>query len=220
LDEEGRPTQDLGAFRRTLALIRERCDIIIEGSTGGVTDFGAADRSVALQADIELASLNPGSVNFDQEVYVNSPQDIEYWVGEMRRRGIKPTIAIFDVAMIETAQRYVRQGLIAGPPFFNFAMGIAGTIPATARNLMFMVESLPPGSLWEAMGHGEHNLEAVLWAIGLGGHARAGYEDSIWYRPGEQAASNAALIERIARIAREAERAIASPGEARSILGL
>ena len=85
-DEHGQPTMDLSAFQRTLRLIRERCDIIIEGSTGGINSLSAADRSVSLQTPIELASLNPGSVNYDQGVYVNSPEDIRYWAGEMHRR--------------------------------------------------------------------------------------------------------------------------------------
>ena len=220
LDEEGHPTRDLASFRRTIARIRERSDIIIEGSTGGLTGFSAADRCVALQADVELASLNPGSVNFGQGVYINSPQDIEYWVGEMQRRSIKPSIAIFDVGMIENALRYVRRAMIAQPPFFNFVVGLAGAIPATARNLIFMMESLPPGALWQVTGHGGHDLQAALWAIAFNGHARAGYEDSIFYRPGERATSNAVLIDRIVRIAREAGRSVASPDKARAALGL
>jgi uncharacterized protein (DUF849 family) len=144
LDGQGRPTQDLAAFRRTIALIRERCDIIIEGSTGSLTGFSAADRCVALRAGIEMASLNPGSVNYDQGVYIGSPQDIDYMVREMHRRGIKPGIAIFEAGMIENAMCYIRQGLIAEPLVFNFVPGQAGAMPATARNLMLVVESLPP----------------------------------------------------------------------------
>jgi 3-keto-5-aminohexanoate cleavage enzyme len=159
-------------------------------------------------------------VNFGDQVYVNSPQDIEYWVEQMQRRQIKPTIAIFDVAMIENAMHYVRRGAIAEPPFFNLVLGQPGAIAATPRNLMFLIDSLPQGAPWQAMGHGEHNLAVTLWAIAFGGHARAGYEDSILIREGERATSNAALIDRVVRIAREAERGIASPREARLMLGL
>jgi 3-keto-5-aminohexanoate cleavage enzyme len=219
-DEEGAATQDLSAFHRTLALIRERCDIIIEGSTGGLTGFSAADRSVALQTDIELASLNPGSVNYDQGVYINSPQDIDYWVHEMQRKGIKPDVAIFEAGMIENTLHYVRAGLIAEPLLFNFVLGQKGALPATARHLMFLIETVPEDALWVVTGHGGHDLQGALWAIALGGHPRAGYEDNIFYRPGERASSNAQLIERIVRIGREAGREIASPAEARQILNL
>jgi 3-keto-5-aminohexanoate cleavage enzyme len=85
---------------------------------------------------------------------------------------------------------------------------------------MFLIESLPPGALWEITGHSGHDLEAALWSVAFGGHARAGFEDNIFYRPGERATSNAQLVERIVRIAREAEREIASPAEASVMLGL
>ena len=114
----------------------------------------------------------------------------------------------------------MRQGLIAEPLAFNLVLGQVGAIPSTATNLMFLVDSLPPGSIWEATGHSGHDLQAAVWAIGMGGHARAGYEDNVFYRPGERAKSNAALIDRIVRIAREAEREIASPSDVRKALGL
>ena len=98
-DEKGQPTTNLNAFVRTLQLIRERCDIVIEGSTGGVNDLPASARSVSLQTDIELASLNPGSVNYDKGVYVNSPNDIAYWAKTMHDRHIKPDMAIFEAGI-------------------------------------------------------------------------------------------------------------------------
>ena len=112
LDERGQPTTDLAAFKRMVRMIRERCDIVIEGSTGGVNELSPAERSVSLQTDIELASLNPGSINYDQGVYVNSPSDIAYWAQEMHRRRIKPDISIFDVAMIATAPQARKKTLV------------------------------------------------------------------------------------------------------------
>lgn len=220
LDEDGRPTVELAAFCRTVTLIRERCDIIVEGSTGGLGTLSAAERCVALQADIEMASLNPGSVNYGRHVYINSPDDIDYWVQEMRCRGIKPGISIFDASWVENALSYARDGLLDSPLVFNLVLGQRGAMPATVRNLLYLVESLPPGSIWEVTGHEGHDLQAAVWAIALGGHARAGFEDGIDYRRGERAPSNAALIERLVRIARETGREIASPTEARALLGL
>lgn len=220
LDDNGMPTTDVSVFKRTLAMIRERCDVLVEGSTGGVTGFDAAERSVALQADIELASLNTGSVNFESDVYVNTPDDIRYWVAEMARRRIKPAITVFEVGMIEAAMAYVRQGLIREPLYFNLVLGEPGAIPATPRNLLFLAETLPPGALWTCTGHGGHDLSVGVWALAVGGHVRVGFEDNIAYRPGEIAASNAALVERIVRIAREIGRPVASPARARELLGL
>jgi len=220
IDEMGKATQDLTAFNKTVALIRERCDIIIEGSTGGAVPMNAADRSVALQADIEMASLNPGSVNFADVAYVNSPQDIDYWVKEMHRRKIRPAIAIFDSSWIANTLPYIEQGLIPQPAFYNMVLGQIGAVPATPRHALFLVESLPPGSLWEFTGHGGHDLEVSMWAIALGGHGRAGFEDNVFYTPGVRAGSNAQMVERLVRIARESGRDIASPAQVRTMLSL
>lgn len=219
-DEHGQPTQDLSAFRRTLALIRERCDIVIEGSTGGVNTLTSAERCVSLQADIEMASLNPGSVNYDRGVYVNSPSDVAFWAQEMHRRQIKADAAIFEVGMIANTLALAERGWIAPPLLFSFVLGQPGAMPATPRNLLFLSESIPAGSHWGAAGHEGADLRMSTLAVAMGGHARAGFEDSPYYRPGELATSNARLIERLARLARELGREIATPNEARQMLGL
>jgi len=220
LDENGLPSQLVDAFHRTVELIRARCDILIEGSTGGLTGFTAQERSVALQAEIDLASLNPGSVNSAEGAYINTPQDIAYWVTEMHRQGIKPDIAIFEAGMIKNAMEYVCRGEIGTPPLFNLVLGQPGAMPATARNLLFLVGCLPREAVWGTTGHSGHDLDAALWSLAFGGHVRAGFEDNVWYRAGERAPCNAALVERLARIAREIGRDVATPAEAREILAL
>lgn len=219
-DEHGQPTMDLSAFQRTLQLIRDQCDIIIEGSTGGVNELSPAERSVALRADIEMASLNPGSVNYDQGVYVNSPADIHYWAQEMKKRGIKPDMAIFDVAMIANTLELADKGWIEPPFLYSFVLGQRGALPATPRNMLFLSETIPPDSLWCVAGHGGRDLQTSVLAMNMGGHVRAGFEDNPYYRSGELATSNAQLIERLVRIARELGREIATPTEARALLGL
>lgn len=219
-DERGQPTTDLSAFRRTLRLIREGCDIIIEGSTGGLTALTPAERCVALQAEVEMASLNPGSVNYDAGVYVNAPDDVGFWAREMSARGIKPDFAIFEAGMIATSVGLAEQGLFASPLCFGLVLGQQGAMPASPRNLVFLVDSLPAGAVWTACGHGGHDLRMAALAIAAGGHARAGFEDNPYYRPGELATSNAQLVERLARMAREVGRPVASPTDARKILGL
>lgn len=219
-DEAGNPATDLSAFKRTIQLIRERCDIIIEGSTGGVSTLTLAERSVALQADIELASLNPGSVNYDKGVYINPPDDIDYWVREMHARGIKPDTAIFEAGMVENTKAYIAQGLIEPPYLFGFVLGQQGAMPADAKHMLFLSELLPANSFWTAIGHGGADLEMAVVSMALGGHVRAGFEDNPFYRPGECATSNAQLIERLVRIAREIGRELVSPAEARQMFGL
>lgn len=219
-DEQGQPTMELPAFERTLRLIRAGCDIIIEGSTGGINTLSAAQRCVSLQADVEMASLNPGSVNYDQGVYVNSPQDIQYWASEMHRRQIKPDIAIFETGMITNSLALAQAGLIAPPYLFGFVLGQKGAMAATPKNLLFLSESLPVGANWGVIGHSGNDLWTSTMAMTMGGHARAGFEDNPFYRPGEPAQSNAQLIERLVRIARELGREPAEPAEARRMLGL
>jgi 3-keto-5-aminohexanoate cleavage enzyme len=219
-DEVGQPAMDTAAFERTIDLIRERCDIIIEGSTGGMNELSPAERSISLQTDIEMASLNPGSVNYDQGVYINSPDAIAYWATEMHRRHIKPDIAVFEVGMIATSLRLADEGWIEPPFLFAFVMGQVGAMPASPKNLMFLSETVPSGSAWLVAGHGGCDLHMSSLAMLLGGHARAGFEDNAYYRPGELATSNAQLIERLVRIAREIGREVASPSEARDMLGL
>ena len=219
-DAEGQPTQSLDAFERTIALIKDRCDIIVEGSTGGFNDLTPAARSVALHADIEMASFNPGSVNYDAGVYINPPDAIAYWAEEMHRRGIKPDVAIFEAGMIANATRFIAEGCFAPPTLFSFVLGQTGALEATPRNLCFLAESLPDGALWAAVGHSGHDLQVAAMAMSMGGHVRAGFEDNPFYRPGEPATDNAQLVARLARIAGELGRAIASPTLAREMLGL
>jgi 3-keto-5-aminohexanoate cleavage enzyme len=230
-DEQGQPTIDLAAFERTLCLIREQCDIIIEGSTGGVSFSDAerpkdanalspAERSVSLQADIEMASLNPGSVNYDRGVYINSPSDIAFWAQEMHRRRIKPDIAVFETGMIANAMGLAEEGWLEPPFVFGFVLGQVGAMPASPKNLQFLSESIPPDSLWAVVGHGGHDLKMSFLAMLMGGHARAGLEDNPYFRSGQVATSNAQLIERVVRIGREIGREPATPAEAREALGL
>jgi 3-keto-5-aminohexanoate cleavage enzyme len=211
---------ELDAFNQTLELIRARCDIIIEGSTGGMNTLTVDERCVSLDADIELASLNPGSVNYAEGVYINSPQDVNYWTEKMYKRSVKPDMAIFETGMIATCERLAAHGLIASPMLFTFVMGLVGAIPAGPKNLLFLSETVPPGSLWAIAGYNGADLPMSALAMNMGGHVRAGFEDNAFYRPGERATSNAQLIERLVRMAREIGREPATPDEAREMLAV
>lgn len=220
-DEHGQPTMELPAFERTLRLIREGCDIVIEGSTGGFNDLTPAERSVSLQAPgVEMASLNPGSVNYDAGVYINSPSDIDYWMQAMHQRMIKPDSAIFEVGMIQNVLDRAEKGWIEPPFLFTFALGLQGAMPASPKNLLFLSETAPKGSLWTVAGYRGSDLTLSTLAIAMGGHVRAGFEDNPYYRPGQLATCNAQLIERLVRIAREIGREPATPAEARKMLGI
>lgn len=219
-DEMGQPTQDTDAFECTLRLIRDQCDIVIEGSTGGFNDLTPEERSVSLRADVEMASLNPGSVNYDAGVYINAPDAVRYWAEEMHRRRIKPDVAIFEAGMISNTVHLIEQSLLAPPYLFSFVLGQRGAMAATARNLCFLSQSLPAGSHWAAVGHSGNDLRIAAMSMSMGGHVRAGFEDNAFYRPGEPATGNAQLVARLVRIAGELGREVATPAMAREMLGL
>jgi 3-keto-5-aminohexanoate cleavage enzyme len=219
-DKNGLPSTDISCFENTVTMIRSKCDIIIEGSTGGFNELTPSERSTSLNAKIEMASLNPGSVNYDNGVYINSPSDILYWVKEMHRKNIKPDIAIFDSGMINNSMLLADEAFIKKPYLFTFVLGQKGAIPASAKNLQFLTESVPDDSLCFVARHSASDISLTVMNMANGGHARAGFEDSPFYKPGELAKSNAQLIDRLVRIGKELGREPASSNEARRILGI
>ena len=219
-DEQGQPTTNIRCFEETVQLISTQCDIIIEGSTGGFNDLSPAERSTSLNAQIEMASLNTGSVNYDDGVYINPPADIRYWAETMHTKHIKPDIAIFDSGMIHNSRLLAEEGLIEPPYLFTFVLGQTGAIPASPKNLLFLTESTPANSLCFVARHSSPAIDLTVMNMSMGGHARAGFEDSPYYQPGQKAASNAQLIERLVRIGRELGREPATADEARAMLGL
>ena len=134
--------------------------------------------------------------------------------------GVKPEIEVFDKGMIDMAIRLQKKGFIKTPMHFNFVMGVNGGITATPRDLVFMEGSIPAGSTFTVSGIGRSEFQMAAMAIIMGGHVRVGFEDNVYIEKGIPAKSNAELVERVVRIAKELGRAIATPKEAREILGL
>lgn len=220
-DENGNPTQDKAVFAEAMRLIREKCpDVIIQPSTGGAVGMSWEERAQPLELCPEMATLTAGTVNFGGDVFYNPPAYIERFAVRMKELGIKPEIEVFEVGMINNALQLVKRGLLQQPLHFDFVMGVPGAIPGTIKNLLHLVESIPAGSTWTVAGIGRHELPLAAAAIVLGGHVRVGFEDNIYYRKGQLAQSNAELVARVVRLARELERPVATPDEAREILGL
>jgi 3-keto-5-aminohexanoate cleavage enzyme len=213
---------DLARFLRVKELIRARgCDILVNFSTsGGAGLVSEGERFNSLAAGPELASLDAGSMNFNKRVFLNPPDFLEELARRMLTAGIKPEIEVFDSGMIGNALPLIEMGLIKPPLWWQCVLGVKGGAPATARSLFHLVDSLPEGSLWSVCALGRHQLSMNVLAIAMGGHARTGMEDNLYYRRGELAQSNAQLVARLARIARECGREPATPSEARQILGL
>jgi 3-keto-5-aminohexanoate cleavage enzyme len=137
----------------------------------------------------------------------------------MRLHGIMPEIEAFDVAMIDQASYLVKAGVLVPPLHFNLVMSVPGSIKGTPRHLMHMVESLPAGCTWTVSGIGSSQVPMLAMAMVLGGHVRTGLEDVLEYEPGVPA-TNRMLLERVVRMADVFGREIATPPEARRILGL
>ena len=138
----------------------------------------------------------------------------------MNELKVKPELECFEKGMVDTALRMSKKGLIKTPMHFDFVLGVAGAMGGELRDLLYMVESIPTDSTWTVAGVGRYQLPLNIAAIILGGHARTGFEDNIYYSKGVLAKSNAQLVERIARISKEFGREVATPDEARVILGL
>ncbi len=220
-DEGGKPTSQRSCFEDLVEKVRDKnIDMIIQLSTGARGGGQGADwRGQMLDLDIDMASLATGSSNFPTSVNSNSPELIEGLASKMFENGVKPEIEVFDVAMIENAERLARRGMIKAPMHFNLVMNVPGSIPGTPKNLMFMIDSLPAGSTFSVSGIGWSQVPMITMAILLGGHVRTGLEDILKYDK-DTDASNLMLVERVVNIAKMLGREIATPVEAREILGL
>ncbi|GMA50887.1 3-keto-5-aminohexanoate cleavage enzyme [Alicyclobacillus contaminans] len=217
---DGRPTQDAERFAAAMAEIRKRCDIIIQVSTGGAVGMTVEERLQPIALRPEMATLTCGSVNFGNDVFLNTPTELERFARLFQQYGVRPEFEIFDVGMVENAMALARKGLVEPPYHFDFVLGVPGALPASPRNLMHLIDQLPAGTTWSVAGIGRHQLPLAALAVVLGGHVRVGFEDNIYYRKGELAESNAQLVARVARIAKELDRPLATPDEARKMLGI
>lgn len=217
-DADGSPTQDPTVYKEIMRRISERCDVIMQISTGGAVGMSASERAQPLSLKPEMATLTTGSLNFGRDLFLNPPSLIEAFAEEMTALQVMPEFEIFDVGMIENALRLVRKGLVKSHLHFDFVMGVPGGIPATADHLLHLIRQLPKDATWSVAGIGRFQLPMAVLGIVLGGHVRVGLEDNIYYRKGELAISNAQLVERVVRIAKEMGRQIATPAKAREIL--
>lgn len=218
--DDGQPTQDKERFRETIEAISRKTDIIVQVSTGGSVWMTPEERAQPVDLAPEMATLTCGTVNFGREVFWNSPDLLEQFAMKFKTNHVRPEFEIFDVGMVANAMQLAKKGLVEPPFHFDFVLGVPGALPATAKNLLHLIESIPADATWSVAGVGRHQLPMAALAVTLGGHVRVGFEDNIYYRKGELAESNAQLVARVARLAAELDRPIATPEEARTMLGI
>lgn len=221
-DAKGAGTMDKERFRETVALIRDRCDIVVNLTTSG--DLNATDESRMahlIELKPELASYDAGSMNWmHSSLFINHPAFLEKLGRVMIENGVKPEIEVFDAGMIYNALYYMKKGVIEAPPHFQFVLGAAGGTAATVENLVYLKSLLPPGATWSALGIGAGHLPILFATIALGGHVRVGMEDNVLYAKNRLAQSNAEFVARAARLIKEANNEIATPDEARALLNI
>jgi 3-keto-5-aminohexanoate cleavage enzyme len=222
-NDDGTTSSDPERFGRFLEGIRRHCPgIIVQFSTGGRSGRGK-ERGGMLHHRPEMASLTTGSVNFATMIYENHPELIAELASAMLERKIKPEIEIFDLAMLYNAAELVKRGLLSTPVHVQFVLGIPGALPADREVLEFelaQLERLLPGATWTGAGIGRHQLTVNEWSLELGGHCRTGLEDNLKFDKSRLALSNAELVKRVAGIVGEYGRCVATPVQAREILGL
>ena len=221
-DEHGEPTYKKEVFEDIFTKIKRKCpDIIICATTSGRVHPQVEHRAEVLDLHPEIASLTLGSLNFPQHPSVNPMETIKKLATLMKERNILPELEIFEPGFINTAKYLARKGYIRKPLHFCFLLGSLGSVPANISDLSYLVQSLPSESNWSATGIGRFQTQINTAAILMGGHVRIGIEDSIYYNyPNEELATNTKLVERIVRLAKELNREIATPSEAREILGI
>lgn len=227
-------------YRAVNRMIRARCpDVIINNTTGGSYGMTDSQRLACLDAAPEVASLNLGPEMYKFKakarpeplthprpaldldgLHPATYAQINHYAREMKRRRIKPEMELYHPGMYWVIQDLEREKLIEPPYLVQFVLGtVTGSFP-TPWTVMSLLQELPPNSIFEVIGTGAYQLPLNTLAILLGGHVRVGMEDNVYYKKGQLLASNAQAVERIVRIARELNREIATPAQAREILGL
>jgi uncharacterized protein (DUF849 family) len=226
-NDEGRAAMEFRKFEETVRLIREKkdCDIILNLTTSGGVNLKEEDRMRPFYELVpEMASYDCGSMNWQHNaVFENHPKFLEKLGAMMQEKGVKPEVEAFDPGMIYNAAYYLKQGVLKAPLHMQFCMGVAGGIAATTKNLVFMketMESVCPGSTWSAFGVGKGAMEIMYAAVAMGGHIRVGMEDNVLYKKGVLAESNMQFVARARRVIEEFTLEVATPAEAREILGL
>ncbi|MCR4725438.1 MAG: 3-keto-5-aminohexanoate cleavage protein [Clostridia bacterium] len=220
--DDGTPTQDKGRFQECVDAIRKVCpDVIIQPSTGGAVGMTDLERlqSTEITPTPEMATLDCGTCNFGgDEIFINTDNTINNFGDIMKERGIKPECEVFDKGMIDLALKAAKKGHIDYPIHFDFVLGVQMT--ATVRDLVIMATSIPEGSTWTATGIGRNAWNIAAATIAMGGHVRVGFEDNVYMDKGVLAKSNGEMVERVVQLAKLMNRPVATPAEAREILGL
>lgn len=219
-DADEKPTGNLDIAQRTMDLIRERCDILIQLSTGVGLGVPFAERAALVELRPEMATLNTCSMTFGNAEFSNPPADVRRLAARMQELGVKPELEVYDTGHLDMALRLRDEGLLDGPLQFSIVMGVPGGMAPTPENLQLMAGRMPEDAIWQVIAIGKANLELTAIGLALGANARAGLEDCLYLRKGELSEGNVPLVKRAVDLARALDRPIATPQQTRGLLTL
>lgn len=220
--DDGTPTQSKTRYEKVIKAIRKKCpDVIIQPSTGGAVGMKRDTRLKPTELNIEMATLDCGTLNFGgDDIFVNTENDIKYFAQKMKEKNIFPELECFEKGHIDSILRLHKKGFIFSPLHFSFVLGVNGGMTGEERDFHFMRESIPSDSTYSVAGIGRYEFSLAELSIKHGGHVRVGLEDNIYIEKGVLAKDNRELVEKVCEIAKKYRREIASPKEARHILGM
>ena len=222
-DDNDAASMRFDKFAETVRLIRDAgSPLVLNLTSSGGQGFSWEERIRPFrELKPELASFDAGTMNWlNSVVFMNEPEFLELCGKEMIAAGVKPEIEIFDIGMLNTAKYYIRKGIIQEPAHFQLCLGAVGGMEATTENLLYLVNHLPEKCTWSAFGIGKGANEIMMAALALGGNVRVGLEDNVYYNKGQLAESNQQFVARVKRIVEELGKTVATPDEARQILGV
>jgi 3-keto-5-aminohexanoate cleavage enzyme len=219
-EPDGSPTQSPARFREAIDAIRAKTDVIVQTSTGGAIGMSIAERAGPLACRPEMATLNCGSINFGDDVFVNKRAEIRDLAARIKAAGSVPELECYEVGHVEEALVLLREGAIGAPLHFQFVLGVPGGIGATEANVRYLRSLVPEGATWGVAAVGRHQQPMTELALRMGGHARVGLEDNIYLSKGVLAEGSAPLVARAAAFAQSIGRVPVEPGRARAMLGL
>lgn len=218
---DGRPSQEAAHFREIIDRIRSAgSEVVVQCSTGGAVGMSIDERLGSLVDGAEMATLNLGTMNFGDGVFVNARPDIVRVAGRLRERGLVPECEIYDAGMVDTLRWLLAEGHLAAPYHVQFVLGVPGGLSAGERQLRFLLEGLPEAVHWSVAGVGRHELPMGELAIALGGHVRVGLEDNLFVSKGVPARGSDELVSLMVERALRAGRDPATPAQARRLLGI
>lgn len=225
-DADGKPSHRAEHFAPIVAGIRAidpQLVVCVTCSGRFAPDVESRAEVLSLEGDAkpDMASLTLGSNNFARQASLNAPDTIRALAERMRERGIMPELEVFEPGMVAFGRHLLDRGVLAGPCYINVLLGNPGTSQLSPGSLGAFLAEMPNDWTWAAAGIGRHQLAANAMAIAAGGHVRVGLEDNIWWdRARTTPATNERLVQRVARLAAELERTLATPAEVRARLGL